>query len=87
MKKRMSMLQGVESLKAYVGVHDYCENGSWISVFFDVLDDAKHIQWREDTANYLKGAGPNCAVIDDEEYLSAVKCIKKQPFICEMESP
>ncbi|XP_058804833.1 uncharacterized protein LOC131671981 [Phymastichus coffea] len=92
MRRKMATLQSVDNLKAYVGIHDYCKNGSWITIFFGVLADAEHIQWRKgasDKAGYTRhaeGSGPNCAIIDDQEYLSYVKCTEKQSFICEMES-
>ena len=72
---------------AYVGIHDYCKNGSWINIFFDVLDNAEYLHWKQGASNNNRVSSvPNCAVIDEDGKLSSVRCASKQAFICESKS-
>ncbi|XP_011501789.1 PREDICTED: C-type lectin Cal-like [Ceratosolen solmsi marchali] len=70
---------------AYIGIHDYCRTGSWITIFFNIVDEhTEYIRWQEGSPNYIFGQ-EQCAAIDTNGYISTLECLSKRAFFCEMQ--
>lgn len=84
-KEKLEFELEFEIINAFVGMHEYCTNGSWITIFFDILNNPEYLKWKQEprsTSNF--SSSPNCAIINEEGLLSTLKCSTPLAFICEV---
>ncbi|KAJ8681530.1 hypothetical protein QAD02_017322 [Eretmocerus hayati] len=85
MLKQRGQLESQTEEVAYVGIHDYCKKGSWINVYFDVLDSAEYLQWEVGSPNYVQTSEvPNCVAVNGNGLLMNLSCTRKLPFFCKV---
>ncbi|XP_054001325.1 hemolymph lipopolysaccharide-binding protein-like [Hylaeus anthracinus] len=72
--------------RAWVGIHDQFEEGLWVTVGGETLDDAGFDKWSQIWPNQPDNAGgrQNCGVLEDQGGFDDTNCDDTNPYLCEI---
>lgn len=80
------MIKGATSTEeAYIGIHDYFEEGDWVTVLDDPLSSTGFNKWSDKWGGQPDNAGiQNCGVLVVDGDLDDVHCDQELSFFCEL---
>ncbi|KMQ94239.1 hemolymph lipopolysaccharide-binding protein [Lasius niger] len=82
----LRMLQEENIGVAWLGVHDYFEEGDWVTVKGETLENIGYTRWTTKWPNQPdnRDGNQNCAALITEGGMDDVKCDISLPFFCEI---
>ncbi|XP_011862802.1 PREDICTED: hemolymph lipopolysaccharide-binding protein-like [Vollenhovia emeryi] len=80
------MLREINADTAWLGLHDLYEEGDWVTVMDQPIENTGYTAWTNKWSNVPDNAGGNqhCAVLIKEEGMDDVQCNSMHYFFCEI---
>ncbi|XP_011139851.2 hemolymph lipopolysaccharide-binding protein-like [Harpegnathos saltator] len=82
----LRLMQKQNIAKAWIGLHDLYEEGNWVTVTGEALENTGYSKWTTKFPNQPdnKGGAQNCGALVTEGGLDDDRCTLKYPFFCEI---
>ncbi|XP_025159644.1 hemolymph lipopolysaccharide-binding protein-like [Harpegnathos saltator] len=82
----LRLMQEKNIAEAWIGLHDLYEEGDWVTVTDEALENTGYSKWTTKFANLPDnyGGSQNCAVLITEGGIDDVSCTLTHSFFCEI---